>query len=256
MKFKINPVYAFLKPFVVKLAEDSDYFWRSGTVVHAGRNNIRIFEWGDGKVKVVVKRYGHISLVNRLVYGVLRKSKSVRSFEYAGRLSSLGIDSPIEVAALDMRKGILLDDSYFVSLYSDRKQLSSIIDPEPLTDEAKTALKELAKFLFFVHEKGVLHNDLNISNILHEHTDGKWKFELIDTNRMNFRHHLSLRQRLLNLRRLSCPYHAYIYLLGQYAEIMGLQDTDAVVKEGVRIREEFERKRAKRKRVLKVFHRR
>ncbi|MBR6672677.1 MAG: LPS kinase Kdo/WaaP, partial [Alistipes sp.] len=67
----------------------------------------------------------------------------------------------------------------------------------------------------------VLHHDLNISNILFQGDSvSGYKFQLIDTNRMDFKQQLSLRKRIENMRRLSCGSAAYAYLLERYAEKM------------------------------------
>lgn len=66
----------------------------------------------------------------------------------------------------------------------------------------------------FARNREVLHKDLNIGNILYK-DDGRggYVFQLMDTNRMRFHRVLSMRQRLDNLRRLSCPVPAYLIFL-------------------------------------------
>ena len=74
------------------------------------------------------------------------------------------------------------------------------------TRQGADILDALASFLLRMHNNGILHNDLNISNILYgDDTGGQYRFQVIDTNRMTFNRTLSMRQRLDNLRRLSCP---------------------------------------------------
>lgn len=217
MRTRINPHYAKLEPFVGQLAHPF-WFARNGVMLHAGRNTIKRFD-ADG-VHLVVKSYGRLSLLNRLIYGVLRKSKAERAYLHAGRLRSLGIDTPEEVACVEIRRRGLLRASYFVSLYSDYRPLNPVTEGYTQVPETRSVLDALAGFLYKIHWAGVLHKDLNISNILYKRDDcGGYRFQLIDTNRMSFRHSLSMQQRLRNLRRLSCAAPAYLYILERYAVI-------------------------------------
>lgn len=215
MNLEINPCYSTLEPFVRSLAR-SVVFARNGEVLHEGRNTVKLFKV-DGQ-RIVVKRYGHLSFFNRLVYGVFRKSKAERAYRHAIRLHKLGIDTPEEVGFVEIRQRGLLRDSYFVSAYSDYRSLRPVTELYMKIREAQPILNALSDFLFRLHWAGVLHRDLNIGNILYK-DDGKggYMFQVIDTNRMRFHRVLSMRQRLDNLRRLSCPAPAYLYLLEQYA---------------------------------------
>ncbi len=110
----------------------------------------------------------------------------------------------------------------------------------------------LAKFLVKLHRAGILHNDLNIDNILYKETvaqDGTagYRFQLIDINRMTFGRQLSVYRRMDNLRRLSCNVPAYLYILGKYAEAMNT-DTEYILLKGTLKRFIFEwRKRTEHK---------
>lgn len=101
MKFEITPCYKSLESFVRVLAVPL-FFARNGEVLHEGRNMLKLFEV-DGQ-RVVVKRYGRLSFFNRLVYGVLRKSKAERAYRHAMRLHKLGIDTPEELGFVEIRR--------------------------------------------------------------------------------------------------------------------------------------------------------
>lgn len=75
MKIVIDPQYTSLRHHVEQLPGQFD----RGELVYAARNVLRRFCW-DGTV-VVVKKYKVPLLINRFIYGGLRKSKA------AGRLS-------------------------------------------------------------------------------------------------------------------------------------------------------------------------
>lgn len=69
--------------------------------------------------------------------------------------------------------------------------------------------------------KGICHEDFNQTNILwrHDEATGRYDFQLIDINRMKFlRRPLRPDECMINLRRLSCPAVAFLYILDRYAE--------------------------------------
>lgn len=217
MKIKISPRYKESEPFVRALAHP-DFFNSNGVSMHEGRNTIKRFE--EGGHLFVVKRYGHLTLFNRLIYGTLRRSKAERAYRHAIRLRKLGIDTPEEVASLEIRRHGLLYESFFVSAWSDYQPVAPVTDLDTQRPEVRAVLDALTEFLFRMHRAGILHQDLNISNILYRNEGfGKFSFQVVDTNRMSFRRHLTVRQCLDNLRRLSCPVPAYLYILEQYARL-------------------------------------
>lgn len=234
MKIVLDPNYSNLKEFIDNLVSPG-WFANNGKTVYAGRNIIKQF-CIDG-VSLAVKSYGHLSLVNRIIYGVLRKSKGERSYEYAKRLVSLGIDTPKGVAYIEIRKNGLLSESYFVSLYSNFSSLKDAAEQFPDNRDSIQLLDEFATFLVKMHDAGVVHKDLNISNILYStNTNGndgngaangatndatngeRYRFQVIDTNRMKFYRHIGMHKRLHTIRRLSCKPEAFVYILRKYAE--------------------------------------
>lgn len=204
-----------LNEFVQSLPDQFDTL-SDAEVLHQGRNEVKMVE-REG-VRMVVKSYEHLSLVNRLLYGWVRRSKAVRAYRYAERLLAMGIDTPTPIAVVDVQRGGMLRQSLFVSAYSDYKSAAVINSYPANTDMLQPLMDALAKFIFRLHDAGVLHKDLNITNILYKATaDGEYKFQLIDINRMNFKSHLSMSERIKNMRRLSCNPTAYAYILEQYA---------------------------------------
>lgn len=227
------------------------FFSRNGETVHEGRNTIKLFETGGQRM--VVKRYGRLSFFNRLVYGVFRKSKAERAYRHAIRLRKLGIDTPEEIAFVEIRQRGLLRDSYFVSAYSDYLPLRPVTELFMQTPKMRPILDALTEFLFRMHRAGVLHKDLNIGNILYKNDDRDgYVFQVIDTNRMKFRRRLSMRQRLDNLRRLSCPAPAYLYILDRYARLVR-SDANVVQLRGAVSRLFFEMRQQMKQRIKRML---
>lgn len=229
MKNTLNSPTPLLRAFVEGLPERFDH---DGEVLHDGRNTIRAFDTHEGRY--VVKKYKRPGLFNRIVYTFFRKSKARRAYEHALRLRALGIDSPEPLAWAETRHSGLLADAWFVSRYTDYIPLCDATRrfPEP---DTLTLLTAFARFAATLHEKGILHEDFNHSNILYriDPLSGEYRFQLIDVNRMKFRRHVGERASIVNLRRLSCPGAAYLFVLETYSEARGWNVSDTLLRGAV-----------------------
>lgn len=215
MQIIIDYEFLSLKEFVESLPLDFHTLPEAKTI-HEGRNEVKMVE-RDG-VKMVVKSFVRMTSTNRMIYGSLRQSKSMRAYRHAERLLALGIDTPKPIAAIDVQRYGLLKQSFFVAEYSDYES-ATILNSHPTNIELRPLMDALAEFIFIVHNAGVLHQDLNVSNILYKlDDDGVYKFQLIDNNRIVFKSHLTINERIENMRRLSCHPAAYAYILDKYAE--------------------------------------
>ena len=125
MKIRIAARYGDLEPFVRSLAS-RDFFVHEGETLYQGRNTIKRFRVGGQDL--AVKSYGRLIFFNRLIYGVLRRSKAERAYRHAIRLRGLGIGTPEEVAFLEIRRYGLLQYSYFVSICSDYEPMRSVTE--------------------------------------------------------------------------------------------------------------------------------
>lgn len=250
IRIVLNPKYEHLRDAITQLIHPFR-FARSGATLHDGRNTIKRFDL-DG-LSLAVKRYGHITPLNKAVYGTLRRSKAERAYLHAARLRNLGIDTPEEVAFVEERHYGILRTSYFISLYSEYRPVMELIEEKAsAADDPEALLDQLAGFIYHIHWAGILHRDLNIGNILcTERQPGKFSFQLIDTNRMEFRQILSMQERMHNLRRLSCPLTIYLSILEKYALILRTE-RDSLQLKGVLYRLLFE-KRERFKSRLKIL---
>ncbi|GAA6256188.1 hypothetical protein F070042J6_20400 [Bacteroides sp. f07] len=255
MKILINPAYERFRPFVEQLSRPL-FFARHGKTLHDGRNVVKLFEV-DG-VRLAVKSYVRLSACNRMLYGTLRKSKAMRAYLYADRLRRLGIDTPEEVAVVEIRRRGMMRQCYFVSLYTDYESIRPATELFMQREEAKSVLDGVAGFLVRLHWAGVEHKDLNVGNILYKKESGSrgggYGFQVIDTNRMSFRKRLSMRRRLRNMRRLSCSAPAYLYILHRYAEALRT-DADGVQFKGVVCRLAFEWRQRTKGKIKGIFRR-
>ena len=243
MHIHVNTASEHLRDFAERLPE---LFDREGEVLHAGRNTIKAFE-AEGE-RLVVKRFKRPNLLRAVIYTFFRRSKARRSYEHAVRLRALGVDSPEPVAWSEYRRRGLLCDSYYVSRRSDYTPLSQTTARFPAAGTLPV-LEAFARFTVQLHEKGIEHRDFNHGSILWERTPaGAYRFQLIDINRMHFDDRpLSSRACMINLRRLSCPAVAFLYILDRYAETRGW-DVDDTLLRGTFFRLAFGRRKQLRKR--------
>lgn len=225
MKAIINPQYLSLYDFVLSIPACFDTLSGAETL-HEGRNVVKVVEVND--VKVVVKSYERISSLNRVLYGTLRESKSMRAYYNALKLCYWGINTPEPIAAIDTFHCGLLNRSFFVSAYSDFGPLTEIADDEDISN--REMLDSLVEFIVTMHNAGVVHNDLNIRNIRYKQRGEGYEFEVIDNNRMRFYKHLSERHRLHDLRHLNCSSLPFVYMLERYAQLANVDVRDFPLK--------------------------
>lgn len=220
----INPDYLKLHEFVMSLPETFDSL-EQAIVLRDIRNTIkRVCVEGE---ELVIKAFARPSLLNRYIYGRFRRSKSQRAYLFSQQLAELGFNTPEPIAALDCFRGNRLTTSFFVSRYSDYQSFEGLFERESLDRDIAPLLDALTDFLVALHERGVMYNDLNIMNILYrKREDEGYDFQLLDTNRITLHRTLSKRQRIKDLRRLSCPPLIYCYILNRYAEQVGYNAED------------------------------
>ena len=214
-RIHIENAYAECRTFVEALPQ----IFRSnrGSVIYKRRNELRVLE-SEGHL-FVVKSFAIPNLLNRLVYGTLRRSKAQRSFEYAQMLMSKGIESPRPVAWMSERSGLLFGRSYFVSEKSACPYTYNDIirGALPAADEERY-LRLIAQMVARLHNGGMVHQDLSRGNILFGDGD---RVELIDLNRLRF-HSVDIDEGCSNFaERLPASEHQRRLMAQAYAQARG-----------------------------------
>lgn len=219
MNSVINPKYLHLSDFLLSLATEANVL-SPDKVLRSGRNEVWLFTV-EGQ-RIVVKSFRKFSALNRVVYGSIRRSKAVRAYYNALRLRKLGINTPEPIAAIDIRRWGVMMQSFYVYAYSEYGEMDSLLEDYPCR-ELEPLLDALTDFILRIHDNGVLHHDFNILNILYRDCGGgKYDFQLIDINRMDFHAKLTTNQRLTNLRHFNCKPAAFMYILERYAAAMNM----------------------------------
>ncbi len=202
-----------------------DIFDNQGETIHSGRNIIKIFNAGNRKW--VVKSFQSPNVVNRFIYGIFRKSKARRSYEYALKLLSLGIATPQPIGYYEQKIFFLFHKSFYVSERSEcNHRFEELIRDVNFPDREKI-LKAVARFTAELHEKGVLHSDYSAGNILFSQTNDDIHIELIDLNRLKFGK-ISKTAGCRNFERLNLEPEALKTMAEEYAVARGFEKQECV----------------------------
>lgn len=181
MKIETNQQYQQLRHWL----QDIPYMFQSkqGKLLYTGRNEVRLFQVGDDK-RFVVKRFKRHGFLKCILYSFFRKNKALRAYENAGQLCERGFYTPSAVAYIEESFWGVIWQVYYVSAYTEALPIRlRLIETTPFDHSLAVAY---AHFVAQLHEAGVLHCDLNPTNVLYIENDGQFHFELIDINRMHF----------------------------------------------------------------------
>ena len=194
-------------------------FEQSGTaLVETGRNHIRKVELG--KEVLTIKRFKTPNIFNGLVYRYLRKSKARRSYEYALRLSELGIGTPQPIAYSE-ELGFTLKTSFYICRYLDYDLDFRTLNHNPLYPDREGVLRAVARFTYQMHQNGINFLDHSPGNTLIKNDgEGGYYCYLIDLNRMRFEQ-LGFKGRMRNFRRLWPSRTMLRIMADEYAKLSG-----------------------------------
>lgn len=179
LRLTVNPKYEPLR----KEIETLPARFADGELIYNGRNQIRRFDIGGQTF--IVKRFKRLDPLKRVIYTWLRADKALRSYRNSMKLLHRGVSTPEPIAYVAEYEGKLKSSLYYVSAMTTATDVKSeLIEREPWNEPL---LQAYARFVALLHEHGILHRDLNPTNVLYEQTpDGEYTFTLIDVNRMTF----------------------------------------------------------------------
>jgi len=205
----IDPNFSYLTDFIEQTPKK---FGSAGSEIHTGRNEVRMVDF-DG-LFLVVKYFKRLTLVNRIFYATIRKSKARRAYEHSKLLLGKGITSPEPVGYINIYRYGILHQSYYISLYTYYRSLRELLEL-PIS-ESEEGLKAFARFSYQLHSSGILHDDYTIDNVLYQFDSKGYDFSLIDNNRMRFRRY-SYGRGIRNLERLKIPVDRMGIIAAEYA---------------------------------------
>lgn len=183
MNIVISPEYEHLRAWLSGIDNILDA--NDIGILHNGRNKIVLCNSPEGE-KLVIKKYKKHNIIKQIAYTLFKPNKAKRSFNNAIELRKRGFETPREVAYLEKRSLGFIDQVYYICAYTDKEAIrKNLIDTTPFDKELAT---NYARYVACLHSNGVLHRDLNPTNVLFCKNGDEYKFELIDINRMRFYH--------------------------------------------------------------------
>ncbi|WP_124981109.1 lipopolysaccharide kinase InaA family protein [Nonlabens xiamenensis] len=228
-------------------------FFASDDQLGDDRNQIKVVHH-EGK-KLVVKSFRKPNLVNRIVYGLIRKSKARRSYENACYLKDHQIGTPEPIAYLEQYTSIGLHTSYYVSDYAEHDfTFREIINDENLKDKNRI-LEQFAGFMYNMHEAGIYFLDHSPGNTLIKRDGDNYEFYLVDLNRMRF-FDIPYEDRLKNFERLAPDKWIYEVMGTAYAKLSNADENETIDKMWAhtqRFQQSFHRKKRLKKKLKNIL---
>jgi len=190
----------------------------STEILHEGRNRIGVVRilGGNKEVEEIVVKEFRTRGINK-IKSIILHSKAYKAWRGSNQLKDYGIKTPVPLAFLEKKHGLFLEQSFFLSGIVRGVEEIRHLFLSLSGDELKLLLKELARFLLYSHQQGILHRDLSDGNILvRKDEQGKYIFYLIDTNRIRRKKSIRVLGRVKNLIRLGVPPLSQREFLKQY----------------------------------------
>lgn len=184
-KITITPDYRDHQPLKAFIEGFPQSFEQGGRVLYDKRNVIKSFaiDAADEALNpLVVKRYKYPIFFQRVVYSFFRPTKACRSYSNACLLRQRGIDTPRGVAYIEEWEGALFGYGYFLSANDAAPPIEDRLPDEGPFDTSMA--HDFGVFAATLHRQGILHHDLNCTNVLYHPVEGGYRFSVIDINRM------------------------------------------------------------------------
>ena len=221
-----NPKFKFLENSVNNFIHN---FHSSGTLLVKGnRNTIRLFPADTLTLNIKAFKVPH--LLNQIIYKFIRPSKAKRSFEYATILLEKGIGTPQPIAFIENFSNLGLRDSYYVSEHLNADLTFRELVEIPNFKNHEEILRAFARFCFKIHEKGIEFLDHSPGNTLVKIEGDKYKFYLVDLNRMKFHDNMTFDQRMKNLSRLTPKKEMVEIMSNEYAKLYDRAEAEIFAK--------------------------
>ncbi len=212
----------------------------TGEVLKDKRNSVRRLKH-DG-LTFIAKRYKRVNWIQSFIYTNFRRTKAKRAYLFADEFRKRGVNSPRAVAYMEDYERGRFTVGYFVYEESNGKEVfQELVKKENFDHKLADAVID---YIVFMHSRGVLHGDLNSANFLYTiDTNGKYHFDMIDTNRSHFcKGWPTDKQCLENLKRFTHRRDLYEYVVRGYAQRRGW-NKDETVKKAISLLDKFENRK-------------
>ncbi len=248
----ISADYNGYKPFISEIPEL--FCNEEGQVIYNGRNQIRSFN--DGSTKMIVKRFKRPDIIKKIIYSFFRKNKAEKAYINAFQILKRGFKTPKPIAYIREYKNGILNYVYYICEYTDYEPIKDYLNCDNTFDNELAVA--FGTYVAELHKKGIIHNDLNCTNVLFKKASGQYLFTLIDINRMQFKKegiNFSKYECLDNLTKFSEFDDAYKTVLDGYLKARGwIGDVD-VYDEAIKIKLRHDMHWKRRKKITGFFKR-
>ena len=147
------------------------------------RNTIKEYWLADKGKSIVIKQYRNKGLVKKAM-SLFRSSKARKAFDNGLLLTRHGIRTPQPVAYAEDWANGCLKASYYICRYTEDTNIIPLIER---SQPEKKAIKAFAQLLAQLHDNGIVHHDLNLSNLLYHTEKDEMILSVIDINRTSCR---------------------------------------------------------------------
>jgi hypothetical protein len=158
-------------------------------------------DWLDGQ-----RMTAKISDMNlyRQLESLVKSSKAKRAWQAALRLIELDLDTPLPLGYMERFKGpFIRKTAYFTKTLEDGQSVKVWFWDATRTEaERQQMLVSVASYCRRMHDHGITHNDLHLSNFMVSRSDEGLQLSCIDLNRCRYQRRLAPWQRCLDLSRL------------------------------------------------------
>jgi tRNA A-37 threonylcarbamoyl transferase component Bud32 len=161
----------------------------------------------DGR-KYFLKRYNNPDLQRKLKNSV-RQTRPFKVLKSSQLISAAGVMTPEVYAALNYRRGLLLESSYLICSYLESAKTANHFIEELIEEEKfRNFAGKICQILTKIHNAGIMHGDVKISNILMKYDGESYELGLLDldASRCCGNESLSPRRRIRDLARLISSY--------------------------------------------------
>ena len=181
------------------------------------RNSLRLFKLDEAVLNA--KSFRVPNLVNKIAYRFFRKSKAERSYNYANKLTALGIGTPKPVAFYEFKSTLFFGESYYISHHQDCDITYRELTTDFTIPNYEAILRAFTRYTFKLHENKVNFLDHSPGNTLIAFNNGDYKFYLVDLNRMNFED-LTFEARIKNFAKLTIHKNMVEIMSDEYAKLI------------------------------------
>ncbi|MBR3472897.1 MAG: hypothetical protein IKH22_10005 [Prevotella sp.] len=210
-----------------------------GELLYHERNEVRRLEH-KGLV-FIAKRYKHVNLAQSIAYTFFRPTKAARAYRYASEFRKRGVQTPREIAYIETHELGLFTVGYFISEECHGRETH--LDLREVENYDPELAHAVARQMVFMHSRGILHGDTNLTNFLYERQGDTITFNMIDINRSHFTDGWPTDEQCLqNLVRLTHRRDLYEFLVRSYARLRGWDENDTA-QQALQLLDRFENKR-------------